>query len=117
MQGKEIGAGVKAGVLAGLVAWSCCISAIVLGFLGLGAAAAFFGSIQMKYHWQLVALAFICMDIAIYYILLHYHGACNIQTIRHNYGLIAFIILAALLIYFLLQAILPSLVTLSQPWN
>lgn len=113
MQGKEISAGVKAGLFTGLIAWSCCISAVVLSFLGLSAAAAFFANIQMQYHWWLVAFAFICMDIAIYYILLHYHGACSIQTIRRNYGLIAFIILSALVCYFLLKAILPYFVTWS----
>ncbi len=116
MERTQMGSGLRIGVFTGFIAWSCCISAVVLGFLGLGAAAAFFANIQMEYHWWLVALAFLSMDGAIYYFLKHYHGTCDIKTIRNNYGSVLFIILIALFTYFILQAILPSLVEQSKPW-
>jgi hypothetical protein len=116
MQQAQTLSGVKIGIGAGLIAWSCCISAVVLGFLGLGTAAAFFGMIQERYHWWLVAIAFIFFDAAIYYMLKHYNGTCNFRVVRNNSGLILFIILITLFTYFILQAILPSLVELSQPW-
>ena len=117
MQKAEVISGAKIGIITGMTAWLCCISAVVLGFLGLGTAAAFFGAIQENYHWWLVALAFIFFDGAIYYMLKHYHGTCDFRVIRHNWVLITFILLLALFTYFILQAILPSLVALSQPWN
>ena len=117
MENTKVWSGVKIGLATGLIAWSCCISAVVLGLLGLGTAAAFFGTIQERYHWWLVAIAFIFFDAAIYYMLKHYHGTCDFRVIRHNWALIGFIILLALFSYFILQAILPSLVALSQPWN
>lgn len=116
MVATKISSGVGISALTGIIAWSCCISAVVLGFLGLGAAAAFFGAIQDNYHWWLVALAFISFDGAIYYMLKHYHGTCDIRVIKHNWSLIAFMLLAAIFVYFILQAILPSLVEYSQPW-
>lgn len=109
--------GAKIGLAAGLIAWSCCISAIVLGFLGLGTAAAFFATIQERYHWWLVAVAFVFFDGAIYYMLKHYHGTCDFRVIRQNWSVIGFITLLALFTYFILQAILPALMELSQPWE
>ncbi len=114
MQATQIKSGLRIGALTGIVAWSCCISAIVLGFLGLSAASGFFAMIQMNYHWWLVALSFIFMDVAIYYFLKHYHGACDIKTIRHNWAQVAFIVLVALASYFILQAVLPPLVELAN---
>jgi len=115
MENAHVSSGVKIGAMTGLIAWSCCITGVVLGFLGLGTAAAFFGDIQMKYHWVLVGIAFVSMDFAIYYFMKQYHGACNYKTLSHNYGQVAFIVLIALFSYFLLQAILPPLVELSMP--
>jgi hypothetical protein len=112
----ELKAGVGISLLSGIIAWSCCISAVVLGFLGLGTAAAFFGAIQENYHWWLVGAAFIFFDIAIYYLLRHFNGTCNIRTINNNLGLIAFLLLMALFVYFILQSILPTFVGWSQPW-
>ena len=114
MNSAQIGSGARIGLMTGLIAWSCCISAIVLGFLGLGTAAAFFANIQMKYHWWLVGLAFLCMDGAIYYYLKHYHGTCNMKTISTNYAAIAFIVLVSLFTYYLLGAILPPIFELSK---
>lgn len=113
MKPGELRSTLGVGALFGAVAWSCCISAIVLAFLGLSAASGFFAMIQMKYHWWLVAVAFISMDVAIYYFMKQYHGACNLKTIRHNYAPLLLIILFALASYFILQAVLPSLVELS----
>jgi hypothetical protein len=114
IQTAKAGPSVGIGFLAAFIAWSCCISAIVLGFLGLATAAAFMANIQMMYHWWLVGLAFVSMDAAIYYMLKHYNGTCDYRVIRHNSGPIVLVILAALLMYFLLQAILPSLVELAH---
>ncbi|MEX1997316.1 MAG: hypothetical protein WEA04_01390 [Candidatus Andersenbacteria bacterium] len=114
MEQGKLSSGVKIGIGTALIAWSCCISAVVLGFLGLGTAAAFFAAIQDRYHWWLVALAFLFFDGAIYYVLKHYHGTCNFRVIQRNWSLVTFIILLALFGYFILQALLPSLMTLSQ---
>ncbi len=111
---KQIRSGAAIGVLTGLVAWSCCVSAVVLGFLGLSVAAAFMANVQMMYHWWLVALAFIFMDGAIYYFLKHYNGTCDIKVIRHNWAQVLFIVLVAVLAYLILQAILPAFVELAQ---
>lgn len=114
MANAKILSGAKIGIGAGLIAWSCCISAVVLGFLGLGTAAAFFAAVQDKYHWWLVGAAFIFFDGAIYYMLKHYHGTCDFRVIRQNWIVIGFITLLALFTYFILQAILPTLMELSQ---
>lgn len=106
--GTELGRGVGIGALTGIVAWSCCISAVVLSFLGLSTAAAFFSNVQMHYHWYLVGLAFIFMDVSIYYYIKQYHGACNFKTISHNSTPVIVVVLMALLGYFLLQAVLPT---------
>lgn len=109
----ELSSGVSIGIGAALISWSCCISAIVLAFLGLSAASAFFAKIQMEYHWWLVGAAFIFFDIAVYYFIKQYHGACNLKTIRNNWSTVAFVILVALAMYYILDAVLPSLVELS----
>ncbi|HEY1074909.1 MAG TPA: hypothetical protein VGE59_04460 [Patescibacteria group bacterium] len=113
MKSGELRSTFGVGALFGLISWSCCISAIVLAFLGLSAASGFFAMIQMKYHWWLVGVAFVSMDVAIYYFMKHWHGACDIKTIRHNWAPFVLIILFALAAYFVLQAVLPSLVELS----
>jgi hypothetical protein len=117
MEHREVSSGIKIGIGTALIAWSCCISAVVLGFLGLGTAAAFFATIQEHYHWWLVAAAFLFFDGAVYYMLKHYHGTCDFRVIRNNWALITFIILVVLFSYFILRAVLPPLVELSQPWN
>lgn len=114
MNGPQVRSGLGIGLGTGLLAWGCCISAIVLGFLGLSAAAGYFAMIQKNYHWWLVGIAFVAMDIAIYYFLKHYHGSCNIKVIRHNYAQIAFIILVAIAAYYLLSATLMPLVMLAK---
>lgn len=106
--------GTQIGIGGGLIAWSCCISAVVLGFMGFSTAAAFFAMVQDRYHWWLVALAFISFDAGIYYMLKHYHGTCDFRVIRNNAALITFFVLMGLFTYFVLQAILPSLMELSQ---
>jgi hypothetical protein len=113
MKTGELRSTLGAGLIFGIGSWVCCISAIVLAFLGLSAASGFFAMVQMKYHWWLVGVSFIAMDIAIYYFMKQYHGACDLKTIRHNFAPIALVILFALASYFILQAVLPSLVELS----
>jgi hypothetical protein len=113
-QATQMQSGLNIGFLTGALAWTCCISAIVLGFLGLSAASGYFAMLQMKYHWWLVGFAFISMDFAIYYYMKRYHGSCSIKTIRRNYAQIIFIVLAALASYFLLQAIFPPLLELAN---
>lgn len=109
MEPRQVSSGVGIGVAAGLLSWACCISAVVLAFLGLSAASGFMAHIQVAYHWWLVGASFIFMDVAIYYLLKHYHGACDIRVIRHNWALIGAIVLAALAVYFGIAAIVPAM--------
>jgi hypothetical protein len=109
MEPRQLNSGVGIGVAAGVLSWACCISAVVLAFLGLSAASGFMANIQVKYHWWLVGASFLFMDTAIYYLLKHYHGACDIRVIRHNWALICFVVLSALVVYFTIAAISPAL--------
>ncbi len=113
-KGNPYGTGASVGVLTAVVAWFCCISAIVLGLLGAGTAAAYFAMLQMEYHWWLVALAFIFMDAAIYFMIKQYHGSCTVKTLSRNINEVIFVVLVAVFAYFLLQAIFPPLLELSM---
>jgi len=106
---SQIFRGLAYGIVSGAVGWACCISLVVLGFLGIGTFTAFLSTVHDHYRWILVALSFVCMDVSIYYFLKQYHGSCNLKVIRNNLGQVAFIVLVTLFTYFILQAILPYL--------